>query len=335
MQAVLLRVPGGPEALEVVEQPAPSPAAGQVVVRAEAIGLGRPDVMMRTGKYKWMPSLPGIIGNELAGVVVKTGNGVDGKWLGRHVLVSGRELPSRGGCYAQEVAVDAQALIELPDGIDAESAVTLPNYQLAWGLLHSATRGKLPATVYLNGAGGGVGSAVVQLCRQLGIAVVGGASSLEKRRAAKEWGASQVVNSSAEIQVVVKDVLEATLGQGVDLVLDHLCGPGFISHLEMLAPFGLLVSYNALKGPAQGDVFGTLRTLAPRAVGIAAFNMHAYNGPAMRLARRALMQTPLEWMSAGRLRPAIGATFPITEVQTAHALLDSGEFTGKIVLRAN
>lgn len=332
MLAVLLREPGGPEALEVVEQPLPLLQPGQVLVEAEAIGLGRPDVMMRTGKYKWMPPLPGVIGNELAGRVVAMSDGTDAALLGRRVLVSGRELPTRGGCYAQKVAVDADALIVLPESIDARSAVTLPNYQLAWGLLHEATRGKLPRSVYVNGAAGGVGSAVIQLCAQLGIDVVAGASSGIKREFVLQQGAREAVDTSKGADELVAAVLKATQGAGVDLVLDHVAGHDLIPHLGMLAPFGLLVSYNALKGAVEGDLFAAQRALAAKAIGVTAYNMHAYNGPSMKAARRALLETPMQWMASGRIKPAIGPVFALYEVGEAHRLLDSRVFTGKIVL---
>ena len=100
MKAVQLTTPGGPEALQFVDLPSPVPAAGQVRVQARAIGVGRPDVMIRTGRYKWMPPLPAVVGNEMCGVVAALGEGVDTSWLGRPVLVSARELDTRGGCYA-------------------------------------------------------------------------------------------------------------------------------------------------------------------------------------------------------------------------------------------
>ncbi|MEP6719854.1 MAG: zinc-binding dehydrogenase [Variovorax sp.] len=332
MHAVLLRAPGGPGALDFVELPTPTPGPGEVRVRAHAIGLGRPDVMMRTGKYKWMPALPGIIGNELAGTVDALGEGVNASWLGSPVLVSARELDTRGGCYAEAIVVPAVALIALPPGIDPAHAVALPNYQLAWGLLHDATRGRLPRSVYLNGAAGGVGSALIHVCVQLGVEVIAGAGSQPKRAFALAHGARAALDSGAASEELVAAVRDATAGRGVDLVLDHVCGPHFAAQLDMLAPFGLVVSYNALGGPATGDVFAALRGAASRGLGIVAYNMHAYNGAAMRDARRALLAQPLRWAAEGRITPAIGHRLELSEVRRAHELLDSRDFMGKLVL---
>jgi NADPH2:quinone reductase len=288
--------------------------------------------MMRTGKYKWMPSLPGVIGNELVGTVDAIGAGVDRMLLGRPVLVSARELPTRGGCYADWIVVPSDALIVLPNGLDPAAAVSLPNYQLSWGLLHDAVHGRLPKSIYLNGAGGGVGSALIQLAVQLGIAVIAGASNEAKRHAALAQGASAAVDTGLPPARLVQAVRDARDGRGVDLVLDHLCGPHFSAHLDMLDRFGLLVSYNALAGAPGDDVFAALRAKAPMALGIQAYNMHAYNGADLRHARRALLATPLQWVAEGRLRPLIDERIPLAEVVRAHERLDRGDVIGKLVL---
>ncbi len=101
MKVVVVRQPGGPEALELTDQPVPQPGPGQVRIRAHAIGVGRPDALIRMGTYKWMPPLPAVPGNEVAGVVDALGAGVQDLDLGARVLLSSRELPQRGGGYAE------------------------------------------------------------------------------------------------------------------------------------------------------------------------------------------------------------------------------------------
>ncbi len=333
MKAIQIHAPGGPEALEYVDLPDAPVPPGHVAVRAAAIGVGRPDVLIRTGRYKWMPPLPAVLGNELTGHVETLGEGVDAALQGRPVLVSARELETRGGCYASRVVVPASALIVLPEGIDLMEAVCLPNYQLAMGLLVDATRGRLPRSIYLNGAGGGVGSALIQLCAILGVEAVAGASSPQKRDLARALGAVATVDTSDTSDTaasVPQQVMEATQGKGVDAAYDHLCGPRVAEHLELLAPFGLLVSYNALKGLPQADVFAALRGHAAHALGIVTYNMHAYDDN--QAGRRALLDSPTQWMAGGKLAPLVKEVLPLSQARLAHEKLDANAIVGKLAL---
>ena len=138
MKVIEMQRGGGPEVLEVVDKPLPEPAAGEVRVRAEAIGISSADMLVRKGIYNWMPPLPAIPGNEMAGAVDALGRDVANVRIGQRVLVSSRELPFRGGCYAQAICVPADAVFLLPDAVAANDAVTLPNYQLAGALLYES-----------------------------------------------------------------------------------------------------------------------------------------------------------------------------------------------------
>src|SRR4051812_47950381 len=173
MRAVLVRQPGGPDALELVELPVPVPGPGQVQIRAEAFGVGQPDVLIRRGVYKWMPPLPANPGNDLAGRISALGSGVDGIALGQKVLLSARDLAMRGGCYAEFVVVPADAVHVLPESVDLHEAVCLSNYQVAYALLHECRYPRAPASVLVVGAAGGVGTALVQLARLAQMRVIG------------------------------------------------------------------------------------------------------------------------------------------------------------------
>jgi len=156
LQAVVIRRTGGPEVLEVTDLPRPALAPDALRVRAHAIGVGKPDMLIRQGVYRWMPPLPAVPGNELAGEVVEVGTDVQSDWhLGQRVLVSGREMPQRGGCYASEVCVPAHTVFKLPEQVAASDAVALPNYQLAGALLYHSG-GRAPGSVLVHGAAGGV-----------------------------------------------------------------------------------------------------------------------------------------------------------------------------------
>jgi NADPH2:quinone reductase len=121
MKAILLRRPGGPSALEYMDMPTPVPRDGEVLVRADTIGVSMPEVLVRKGVYAWMPPLPAIPGIEMSGMVVGHGRNVAGPAIGQPVFVSARDLPIRAGCYAEYIAVPANAAYPLPPGRSLEA----------------------------------------------------------------------------------------------------------------------------------------------------------------------------------------------------------------------
>lgn len=328
MKAVLVRTPGGLEALELAELPRPQPGPGQARVRAAAIGVGRPDVLIRTGRYKWMPPLPAVPGNEIAGVVDALGPGTQGVAVGERVLLSARELPQRGGGYAEYALAPAEALYALPDRIAFDDAVSLPNFQLAQALLFGCGSAAPVRSVLLTAAAGGVASAMVQLARAAGLQVIATASSEAKRAFVRDNGADLVLDPAAPD--LPAQVMAATHGRGVDLAVDPVGGALFIACLHALAPLGLAVSYNVVGGMPAADVFATLRALLGRSLAVRAFSMHTFDADAQ--ARRALMQAAIEALAAGRVRAPRATVLPLAEARRAHELLDAPDTVGKIVL---
>ncbi|KQP39713.1 zinc-dependent alcohol dehydrogenase family protein [Pseudorhodoferax sp. Leaf274] len=327
MRAVQLQAPGGPEVLELVTLAWPEPGPGQVRVRAAAIGAGGPDVLIRNGTYKWMPSMPAIPGNEMAGTVDAVGPGVDAARIGQRVLVSARELPQRGGCYAEAICVPAEAPFDLPDSIAFDDAVSLGNFQLAIALL--ASNGNAPAqAVLVPGAAGGVATALVQVARGRGLRVIGTASTPEKQAFALANGVDVLVD--ADPARIAGQVMAQTAGRGVDLAFDHLGGALFTACLHALAPSGMLVSYNIVNGPPSADVFDTLRQLLGRSLAVRTFSIHAVD--ADRALRRGLMEQAIALMAAGRVRAPMASRFPLAQARQVHELLDQGGTLGKIVL---
>ncbi|HEY0337877.1 MAG TPA: alcohol dehydrogenase catalytic domain-containing protein, partial [Burkholderiales bacterium] len=179
MKVIQMQKGGGPEVLAVTEKPLTEPAAGEVRVRAEAIGISSADMLVRKGVYNWMPPLPAIPGNEMAGTIDALGRDVTELRVGQRVLVSSRELSFRGGCYAQAICVPATSLFLLPHGIAPNDAVSLPNYQLAGALLYESGVRK-PRRIVAYGASGGVGMALLQLAKADGIQAIGIVSTEEK-----------------------------------------------------------------------------------------------------------------------------------------------------------
>ncbi|HYF18572.1 MAG TPA: zinc-dependent alcohol dehydrogenase family protein [Ramlibacter sp.] len=327
MKAVRLQRTGGPDVLELVDLPRPEPGPGQARVRARSIGIGRPDALIRTGRYKWMPPLPAIPGNEMAGVVDAVGPGVTEVAVGQHVLLSSRELPERGGCYAEYACAPAAALYPLPQSIAFDDAVSLPNFQLAQALLFHCGTGRPPKSVLLTGAAGGVASTLVRLARSQGMQVIATASTQAKRDFARANGADAALDPAAD--VLAERVMALTDGRGVDLAVDSIGGELFMKCLRALAPLGTAVSYNIVGG-MPGDVFGELRALLGRSIGVRCFSMHTFDAdPGLR---RQLMSDAIQAMASGRLQAPPATVLPLAAAREAHQRLDAPDTLGKLIL---
>ena len=328
MKAVLVHTPGGVDALNYIDVPEPKPGPDEVLIRAEAFGVGVPDTLIRSGKYKWMPPLPANPGNDAAGRIAVVGANVKDVKVGQKVLLSARDLAQRGGCYAEMIAAPADAIHLLPDNIDPQLAVCLANYQVAFALLHEARGKQDPKSVLVVGAAGGVGSALVQLAKLAGMKVIGTVSTDEKAEFARAMGADDIIFYRTED--VVARTRELTAGQGVDLILDHATGKAFADLIGALAKWGTLVSYNGFSALPDKDVIAEMRKHMAICPAVRSFSFHIYDHD--RDARRAIMRQVIAHLAGGEIKPAIAARLTLSEVRRAHTLLESGAALGKIVM---
>ena len=330
MKVIQIQKPGGPESLQFTERPLPEPSAGEVRVRAQAIGISSADMLVRKGVYDWMPPLPAIPGNEMAGIVDALGPEVTGVRVGERVLVSSRELPFRGSCYAQAICVPASALFRLPESIAPDDAVSLPNYQLAGALLYESGVRK-PRSIVAYGASGGVGMALLQLAKCDGIAAIGIVSSEERRAFVRGAGIDTVLIRGSEN--LRSEAMALTGDRGVDVVY-AMAGPSaaFIGNLDLLAPYGTLVSFSMLGGMMpDADLYGELRRRQGRCLGVRVYSIHVLDR--QRELRRALMERAIELMAAGRLHAPPPTVLPLAEAARAHEMMEARRTMGKIVLR--
>lgn len=325
MKAIQIQAYGGPEVIEFVDVPMPEPGPGQVLVKAHSLGVGYPDVLLRTGVYKWKPALPTILGNEMSGHIEAVGDGVTDFQVGQPVLVFG----TGGGRYAEYNAVDTELVTVLPETVDLEAAVTIPNYLVAWAMLYGVARSQDVKTIYVNGAAGGMGTAILDLCRSAGIATIAGASTDEKCAFAAELGTLGTVNYSTEN--VVEKVREITDGRGVDVSFDQLGGPGLVRDLDMLAPMGLVILYNALSGAPDEDLFEGLRARRGLSIGLQCFSLHAFDEDPDRKAE--IFDALVAEFAEGTLAPPIFDRLPLSEARRAHELIDSRAILGKLILK--
>jgi NADPH2:quinone reductase len=225
------------------------------------------------------------------------------------------------------VCVLADALYLLPDAVSFTDAVSMPNVQLAGALLYES--GALPPkSLLVHGAAGGVAGALLQLAQADGLLAIGTVSSSAKFDFASASGAQHLINRST--QNVHAAVMALTGGRGVDMVLDHVGGPGFTANLDLLAPRGTLLSYNALAGLPEQNLLGEMRRLLGKSLGVRCYSIHTLD--AEPEVRRALMERALQLLAEKRIRAPKASCLPLSEAAQAHRLLDAAQVLGKLVL---
>ena len=329
MKIIQFKTPGPAAVLDYVEVPTPEPREGEVLVKAHAIGVGMPDVMIRRGVYNWMPPLPASPGTEMSGVVEKLGPGVTSLRIGQRVVVSARDRPHRGGCYAEYNATPEGSAYALPDGADMDQAAALANYQVAYHLLYDCISFKPGQSVLIQGAAGGTGSALVDLARHAGLEIIGLCSGAAKIDFVKSLGVRHVIDRKAGD--IAAAIMAATQGKGVDFIMDFAAGPDFVKNFALLAPYGTLVSYGQLAGKPQEDVYAALRAQAGKNLALRVFSMHVYDH--WRAPQQAGMRWLIERLGRGEIRPHIDRVLPLSEARRAHELFESGAVIGKLLLR--
>jgi NADPH2:quinone reductase len=318
---------GGPEVLEVVEKPTPSPGRGQVLVRVRAAGINLSDTLMRQNRYAVTPELPAIPGNELTGTIEQLGGGVIGLAVGARVAVPLFATGSVVGGYVDYVVVDAGLVVPLPDALSFEVAAALMIQGLTAIYLTKqiSPKGKI---VLVNAAAGGVGSLLIQLARRAGAkTVIAAASSASKLDLARTLGADTGVDYSKPDWV--DGLREASGGAGPDIIYESVGGNITKECLAALAPGGEIVIYGALN--IQGFEFGV-----PELLGLI-FKNQSLTGFALPtlLTPAGLTEGLAELFGLaerGELKVTIGATYPIERAADAHRALEGRNTTGKLVL---
>ena len=329
MKVIEFEAPGGPEVMRIKEIPLPEPGRSQIRVKAHSIGVGIPDVLIRSGLYNWMPPLPCTPGTEMSGTVSAIGPGVDAISLGDRIYVSARERPHRGGCYAEEIVVQANEAISIPGSVDMEAVATLANYQVAWHLLWNMARIKSGDTILVYAAAGGVGSCIVELALIAGAKIIGVTSSEAKGNFVKKLGVSHVINRLEDD--VNARVQEITQGHGVDFVFDPAGGPQTIEKAVALAPLGTLIVYGRLAGPLEGDFAHAIRDRMSDSIGIRSFSIHSFDNN--KTSRMEATNALINLLDNQTLKPHIHARLPLSDARKAHEMLEGGNVMGKILLK--
>jgi NADPH2:quinone reductase len=301
LRAAVLPAVDAPFELREVDDPVPQD--GEALVRVRAAGINFLDVLIRRGRYPQMPELPVVLGVELAGELE------DGT----------RVMAMRpAGAYAELVAVPRASLVPLPeDATFAEGAGFVLTFLTAYVPLTRQVRLDDGATVLVYAAAGGVGTATIQVARALGARVIAAVGSPEKLELCRELGAEEAY---------VYDELPDDLR--VDVVVDPVGGELFEASVPRLRPLGQLVAIGYAGGlwPELQPAHIVGRNVGVQGVYIGRLLRHAPD--VIAAATRDL----LELWSSGRIRPVVGAEFPLADVEQAHALVESRRSVGKVVL---
>jgi NADPH2:quinone reductase len=320
MRAVEISKPGGPEVLQPVDRPKPTPKESEILIKVAAAGVNRPDVLQRSGNYAVPPDASDLPGLEVAGEVVSAGKTFK---IGDKVCAL-----VHGGGYAEYcVAPEVQAL-PVPKGLSLVEAASLPEtFFTVWGNVFDRGRLSPGETLLVQGGTSGIGVSAIQMAAAMGNRVFATAGSDDKVAACLRLGAAEAFNYKT--QDFEKETLRATGGKGVDVILDMVGGDYVPKELKCIAEDGRLVFIAFLRGmKTEMDIMLVMRkrltitgsTLRPRPV--------AFKGALAKSLREKIW--PL--IESGKIKPEIYKTFPLEQAADAHRLMESSQHIGKIVL---
>lgn len=327
MDAVEISSFGGPEVLRLAQRPLPVAGPGEALIRVHASGINRPDVLQRTGNYPVPFGASDIPGLELAGVI----EGGDAAALAAAGLALGDAVCAlvAGGGYAEWCVVPVAQCLPVPAGLDMVSAASLPEtFFTVWSNLIDRAGLQTGETLLIQGGSSGIGVTAIQLARAMGVRVLVTAGSDEKCRACEALGAERAINYKT--QDFVAAAADFTKGLGVNVILDMVAGAYVAREIDCLAEDGRLVII-AVQGGVKAEVNAGLvlrrrlsitgSTLRPRSVAFKA------------AIASALRERVWPMLADGRIRPVIHQVFAPGEAAAAHALMESNQHIGKLVLR--
>ncbi|MEE4361888.1 MAG: NADPH:quinone oxidoreductase family protein [Pseudomonadales bacterium] len=323
MKAVLCKAFGPPESLVVEEIPEPVCGPGQVRIAVHFVGINFPDCLMIEGKYQMKPPFPFSPGGELSGTVLELGESVEGLAVGQAVIAGG----GHGG-LADQVVVPARAVRPVPEGMPLDVAAA---WSTTYGTSYHALkqRGQLQPgeTLLVLGAAGGVGLAAVELGKAMGARVIAAASTAEKRQAALDAGADEVIDySDGELKEKVKALTE---GRGADVIYDPVGGPLFDQCMRCIAWKGRVLVVGFVGGEIPRVPINLILLKGCQVVGVfyGAFTGHEPEANAENWRELG------ELWTQGRIHPRVSRIYDFDEYAAALRCLSERQAIGKVVVR--
>jgi len=323
MTAIEIREPGPPQVLRAVQRPVPEPGAGEVLIRVAAAGVNRPDVLQRKGAYPPPPGVTDIPGLEVAGEVVRLGEGVREPALGARVcaLVA-------GGGYAQYVSAPAVQCLPAPPSLSLEEAAVLPEtFFTVWLNVFERARLQRGETLLVHGGSSGIGTTAILLGKAFGARVLVTAGSAHKCAACCELGADLAINYHENDFVAA--TLRATEGRGADVILD-MVGGDYLARNAAAAAVEGRIALIATQGGTKAEL--DLRPLMAKRLMITASTLRPQSVENKGRLAAALRQNVWPLFASQGLKPVVHARFALADAAGAHKLMESGTHIGKIVL---
>ena len=321
MNCIEIPEPGGPEALKLGTRPVPQTEHGEILVKVSSAGVNRPDVMQRQGGYPAPPGASGIPGLEIAGTVVKLGDGVS-EWK------EGDEVCAlvTGGGYAEYCPAPASQALPVPSGVGMEHAGALPEtFFTVWTNVFDRAGLQAGEKFLVHGGSSGIGTTAIQMAKELGARVFATAGSKAKCDACEELGAERAINYREE------DFLEALKEStgGIDVILDMVGGDYVQKNISLLRPEGRLV-HIAFLGGHKVEV-NLMSTMLKR-LSILGSTLRSQSIENKAEIAAALQEKVWPLIESGRIKPVVDSTFALANAVKAHERIDQGNHIGKIIL---
>ena len=321
MTAITVEGGAGPaSALQPIRTATPRPGPGQILIRVEAAGVNRPDILQRNGAYPPPPGAPTTLGLEVAGEVAAADPEVARWAVGDKVAAL-----LGGGGYAEYAVVDARHALPVPPGLDFVRAAALPETAFTvFSNVFEIGRLKAGETLLLHGATSGIGVMAIQMAKAAGARVIATSRGAAKAKAALELGADRSIDTTAD------DFVAAVRDEGgADVVLDMVAGDLVARNLDALRLNGRAVVI-AVQGGARAEI--DVARLMVRRLTLAGSTLRPRDADEKARLARAVEETVWPWIAQGRVAPVVDRTFPLAQAADAHAWLESGQHVGKVVL---
>ena len=323
MRAVVASGPGGPEVLSLGEVPDPQPGPDEVVIAVAATAVNRPDLLQRQGHYPPPPGASEVLGLECSGTIAAVGEGVTGWSVGDECCAL-----LAGGGYAERVVCPAGQVMPVPAGVPLEQAASLPEVACTvWSNVFMIAGLRPGEWILVHGGAGGIGSMAIQLTRALGARVMATAGSAEKLAQCAELGAEVTIDYKQ--QDFVSEVKAATGGHGADVFLDNMGASYLARNVDALATEGRLLVIG-LMGGARGEL--DLGRLMTKRGAIVSTRLRPRPAEEKAAICAAVVEHVWPLVADGTVRPVVRTSMPLSEAGRAHALMASGEASGKILL---